>query len=87
MATADGVVTRAGWYSGYGYCVDIQHANGVTSRYGHLSSIKVSVGQTVSQYEVVALSGNTGNSTGPHVHFEIHINGTAVNPLNYVNKY
>lgn len=87
MATADGVITRAGWYSGYGYCVDIRHDNGVTSRYGHLSSIKVSVGQKVSQYEVVALSGNTGNSTGPHVHFEIHINGTAVNPLSYVNKY
>ena len=87
MATASGRVVRAGWYSGYGYCVDIQHANGVMSRYGHLSSIKVSVGQTVSQYDVVAYSGNTGDSTGPHLHFEIRINGTAVNPLNYVNKY
>ena len=68
-------------------CVDIQHANGVMSRYGHLSSIKVSVGQTVDQYDVIAYSGNTGDSTGPHLHFEIRINGTAVNPLNYVNKY
>lgn len=87
MATASGTVVRAGWYSGYGYCVDIQHANGVMSRYGHLSSIKVSVGQSVSQYDVVAYSGNTGDSTGPHLHFEIRINGTAVNPLSYVNKY
>lgn len=87
MATASGRVVRAGWYSGYGYCVDIQHANGVMSRYGHLSSIKVSVGQTVDQYDVIAYSGNTGDSTGPHLHFEIRINGTAVNPLNYVNKY
>lgn len=87
MATASGTIIRAGWYSGYGYCVDIRHANGVVSRYGHLSSIKVSVGQSVSQYDVVAYSGNTGNSTGPHVHFEIMINGSNVNPLTYVNKY
>lgn len=87
IATAAGTIVRAGWYSGYGYCVDIQHANGVTSRYGHLSSIKVSVGQKVGQNDVVAYSGNTGDSTGPHIHFEIMINGTNVNPLSYVNKY
>lgn len=87
MATASGKVVRAGWYSGYGYCVDIQHADGVMSRYGHLSSIKVSVGQSVSQYDTIAYSGNTGDSTGPHLHFEIRLNGTPVNPLNYVNKY
>lgn len=77
---------RAGSYGGYGYCVDIQHENGVMSRYGHLSSIKVSVGQYVEQYSVIAYSGNTGDSTGPHLHFEIRMGGTAVNPLNHINK-
>ena len=85
MATSGGKVTTAGWQSGYGYVVYIDHGNGVTSRYGHLSKILVSVGQTVSQGTVIARSGNTGNSTGPHLHFEIRVNGTAVNPLNYVN--
>ena len=87
MAAASGTIVRAGWYSGYGYCVDVQHANGVLTRYGHLSKISVSVGQSVSQYDTIAYSGNTGDSTGPHLHFEVRINGTAVNPLNYVNKY
>ncbi len=85
MATSGGRVTTAGWQSGYGYVVYIDHGNGVTSRYGHLSKILVSVGQTVSQGTVIARSGNTGNSTGPHLHFEIRVNGTAVNPLNYLN--
>jgi len=87
MAAANGTVIRAGWYSGYGNCVDISHGNGVVTRYGHLSKILVSVGQSVSQYNPVAYSGNTGDSTGPHLHFEIIINGTPVNPLTYVNKY
>lgn len=85
-ASRDGVVTRAGWYSGYGYCVDIQHEDGSMTRYGHNSSILVNVGQEVKQGEQIALSGNTGDSTGPHVHFEIWINGRRVNPLDYVNK-
>ena len=85
MATSGGTVTQAGWQSGYGYVVYIDHGNGVTSRYGHLSKILVKVGQTVSQGDVIARSGNTGNSTGPHLHFEIRVNGTAVNPYNYLN--
>ena len=85
MATSGGTVTVAGWQSGYGYVVYIDHGNGVVSRYGHLSKILVSVGDTVSQGEVIARSGNTGNSTGPHLHFEIRVNGTAVNPLNYLS--
>lgn len=56
------------------------------TRYGHLSSISVSNGQSVSQGQVIAKSGNTGQSSGPHLHFEIWINGSTVNPLNYVNK-
>ena len=87
MASADGVVVRASWYSSYGYCVDIQHSDGSMTRYAHLNSMNVSAGQSVSQSEVIAYSGNTGFSTGPHVHFELWINGSTVNPLNYVNKY
>lgn len=83
-ASSAGVVVRAGWFSGYGICVDIQHPNGTMTRYGHLSKALVSVGQTVSQNQQVALSGNTGQSTGPHLHFEIRINGTPVNPLSYL---
>lgn len=85
-AAADGRVTRAGWYADYGYCVDITHSNGTMTRYGHLNSIKVSVGQSVSQGQAIAASGNTGYSTGPHLHFEIWVGGSPVNPLNYVNK-
>lgn len=84
-ASSGGTVIRAGWYSGYGYCVDIQHANGVMTRYGHLSQINVTVGQKVTQNQKIALSGNSGDSTGPHVHFEIRIGGTPVDPYRYIN--
>ncbi len=85
MASCSGTVTRAGWGSGYGYVVYIDHGDGRQTRYGHLSKILVKVGQKVSQGEKIALSGNTGVSTGPHVHFEILIGGTQVNPLNYLS--
>lgn len=85
MASCGGVVTKAGWGSGYGYVVYIQHPDGKETRYGHLSKVLVSSGQKVSQGQKIALSGNTGVSTGPHVHFEIRIGGSAVNPLNYLN--
>ena len=65
--------------------VYIDHGGGVTSRYGHLSKVLVKVGQSVSQGDVIARSGNTGNSTGPHLHFEIRVNGNAVSPLSYLN--
>ena len=86
-ATAAGTVTFAGAASGYGYAVYIDHGNGIESRYAHLKAdgLKVSTGQTVSQGQVIALSGNTGVSTGPHLHFEIRINGVKVDPLNYVS--
>ena len=85
MASSGGTVTQAGWSGSYGYMVLITHPGGTQTRYAHLSRILVSVGQTVSQGEVIAKSGNTGRSTGPHLHFEILINGTPVNPLNYVS--
>ncbi len=84
-ASSGGTVITAGWVSGYGNAVYIRHADGVVTRYGHLSKILVSVGETVTQGERIALSGNTGNSTGPHLHFEMRISGTAVNPLNYIS--
>lgn len=85
MASSAGTVAKAGWGSGYGYVVYINHADGRQTRYGHLSKVLVSAGQKVSQGQKIALSGNTGVSTGPHVHFEILINGSQVNPLKYLN--
>ena len=84
-ASCGGVVTRAGWGSGYGYCVYIKHPDGKETRYGHCSKVLVKAGQTVKQGEKIALSGNTGVSTGPHLHFEILVGGGQVNPLKYLN--
>lgn len=83
-ASAGGVVTRAGWGSGYGYCVYIKHPDGRETRYGHLSKVLVKTGQNVKQGEKIALSGNTGVSTGPHLHFEILMGGVQVDPLKYL---
>lgn len=85
FASCGGTVVKAGWGSGYGYVVYINHPDGRQTRYGHLSKVLVSAGQTVSQGQKIALSGNTGVSTGPHLHFEILINGSQVNPLKYLN--
>lgn len=83
-AAAGGTVELASWYYGYGNCIVINHGNGVKTRYAHLSAYKVSVGATVSRGQLIALSGNTGNSTGPHLHFEVIINGVTKNPVNYL---
>lgn len=85
VASCGGTVAKAGWGSGYGYVVYINHEDGRQTRYGHLSKILVTSGQKVSQGQKIALSGNTGVSTGPHLHFEILINGSQVNPLKYLN--
>ncbi len=85
VATADGVVEYAGWNSGgYGNMVDINHGNGIMTRYGHASQVVVSVGQQVKRGQLIAYMGSTGFSTGPHVHYEVHINGNRVNPISYL---
>ncbi len=83
-ASAAGTVVEAGWSGAYGYMILIDHGNGVMTRYGHASKLLVSAGQQVSQGETIALVGSTGDSTGPHLHFEVIINGSAVNPFNYL---
>ena len=83
-AAAAGTVIYAGWMSGYGNLVAVDHGNGLSTAYAHNSSLAVSVGQSVAAGEIVSYSGNTGNSTGPHVHFEVRVNGSAVDPLGYL---
>lgn len=83
-ATAAGVVVSSGWEGAYGYCVTIDHGNGMTTLYGHCSELLVSEGTRVKKGQVIALMGNTGRSTGPHVHYEVHIDGVAVNPASYL---
>ena len=85
LATADGIVEYAGWNSGgYGNMVDINHGNGIMTRYGHGSQVVVTAGQHVVRGQVIMLMGSTGFSTGPHVHYEIHVNGQRVNPISYL---
>ena len=84
MATADGVIIAAEWHHGYGNAIYIDHGNGINTRYGHLSRIDVVVGQTVKRGDLIGLSGSTGRSTGPHLHYEVRVNGEATNPLPYL---
>ena len=83
-AAASGTVTFAGYKGSYGYMVVISHSNEVETYYGHCSKLYVSAGQNVNQGDVIAAVGNTGNSTGPHLHLEIRVNGVAYNPQNYL---
>jgi murein DD-endopeptidase MepM/ murein hydrolase activator NlpD len=83
-AAAAGTVIYAGWMGGYGNLVVIDHGNGLSTAYAHASSILVQVGQAVAQGETVSLVGSTGNSSGPHLHFEVRVNGVAVDPLLYL---
>ena len=86
VAADGGTVVSAGWSNGYGNCVKINHGGGIVTLYGHASKILVSQGQRVSKGQAIALVGSTGNSTGPHCHFEVIKNGTKVNPLSYVGR-
>lgn len=83
-AADGGTVVRAGWYSGYGLCIDIDHGGGKMTRYGHCSAVNVSVGEKVYQGQKIGEVGNTGNSYGSHCHFEVRINGSPVNPFDYL---
>lgn len=85
VATADGTVTTAGWNAGgYGNMVDIDHGNGIMTRYGHAMQVVVSAGQHVRRGQIIAYMGSTGFSTGPHVHYEVRVNGQTVNPVSYL---
>ena len=87
LASDGGTVVAAGWGNGYGYRVIIDHGNGYRTLYAHCSQLLVSTGAKVSKGQVIAKVGSTGNSTGPHLHFEIIKNGSKVNPLNYVSPW
>lgn len=84
LAAESGTVRSAGWNGGYGYCVVIDHGNGLATLYGHASKLLVSAGQQVSKGQVIALVGTTGMSTGNHLHFEALLNGKVTNPRNYL---
>ena len=84
LATADGVVTFAGWESGYGRLIKVKHDFGIETRYGHLSQIRVNVGDRVSRGERIGDMGNSGRSTGTHLHYEIRIGGDAINPMTFI---
>ncbi|HZG36602.1 MAG TPA: peptidoglycan DD-metalloendopeptidase family protein [Gaiellaceae bacterium] len=84
VSSASGTVIIAGWMGGYGNLVVVDHGNGISTAYGHNTSVTVGVGQHVAQGQLIAYSGNTGHSTGPHVHFEVRVNGGAVDPFGYL---
>lgn len=84
VAGASGRVSFVGWQNGYGQLVIVDHGGGLTTRYGHLSQIDVALGQAVSRGDLLGKVGSTGRSTGPHLHYEVRINDSAVNPLQYL---
>ena len=84
LAGEAGVVVTAGYNNSYGYYITINHGSGYVTLYAHNSKLLVSKGDMVAKGQVIAKCGSTGNSTGPHIHFEVQINGKLVNPLNYL---
>lgn len=87
VATADGEVVKSGLAGGYGNLVQINHGNGIETLYGHNSQLAVSVGQKVKKGQVISYVGSTGVSTGPHIHYEVRVNGTAINPMKFMVRY
>jgi len=83
-ATADGVVGKAAWFGGYGLYVQLEHGNDLETRYGHMSRLNVAEGQTVHKGDILGYVGTTGRSTGPHLHYEVRVDGVAVNPIPYM---
>lgn len=84
VAPANGVVTKSGWQGGYGNLIEVDHGNGLVTRYGHLSKIDVQNGDTVQRGQLIGLVGSTGRSTGPHLHFEVRINDKPINPRRFL---
>jgi murein DD-endopeptidase MepM/ murein hydrolase activator NlpD len=85
IAPADGVVTKAGFRTGYGNMVEISHGYGIKTEFGHNSRLNVKAGQRVKRGEIISYVGDTGSSTGPHLHYEVRMNGLPVNPIRYMN--
>lgn len=83
-ATADGVVSRADWYSSYGLYISLEHGASLQTRYAHLSRLAVAAGDTVKKGDLIGYVGSTGRSTGPHLHYEVRVDGVAVNPIPYM---
>jgi murein DD-endopeptidase MepM/ murein hydrolase activator NlpD len=84
IAPANGIVTEAGWKGGYGNMVEVDHGNGLKTRYGHLSKIDVNVGDSISRGQIMAYIGSTGRSTGPHLHYELRLNDRPINPRRFL---
>lgn len=84
VAPANGVVTEAGWKGGYGQMIEVDHGNGLKTRYGHLSKIDVAVGDTLFRGQLMAYVGSTGRSTGPHLHYELRLNDKPINPRRFL---
>ena len=83
-APANGIVVKSGWQGGYGNMIEIDHGNGLATRYGHLSKIDVQVGDTVNRGQIIGYVGSTGRSTGPHLHYELRVNDKAINPRRFL---
>jgi murein DD-endopeptidase MepM/ murein hydrolase activator NlpD len=83
-ATADGVVSKAEWYSSYGLYISVEHGASLQTRYAHLSRLAVAAGDTVNKGDLIGYVGSTGRSTGPHLHYEVRVDGVAVNPIPYM---
>lgn len=83
-ATGDGVVGRADWFSSYGLFIEIEHSGALETRYGHMSRLNVAAGQFVHRGDIIGYIGMTGRTTGPHLHYEVRVNGVAVNPMPYM---
>ena len=84
IAPADGIVTSMGRDYGYGTILSVNHSYGLKTKYAHLAKVLVKKGQNVKRGQKIALVGNTGRTTGTHLHYEVHLNGVPVNPINYI---
>jgi murein DD-endopeptidase MepM/ murein hydrolase activator NlpD len=81
---AKGVITYTGWDGGYGNCIVINHGNNISTRYAHLQHMSAKLGQVVNRGDIIGAVGNSGRSTGPHLHYEVRLSGVCVNPLRYI---